>query len=481
MPVDFKVRPTVNGVNVALLSELGGGVSGSYQFTPTSAFERHRITDSNILSSSKIIGKIKRPYAPVQFSNISDNFNRADENPLSNGGKWSLLGVPLPSALVSNQVANFAGDGTQAYSFWVEEAWTDAEVYYDLTTAPGSINASSSFAILLRATSGSPLPSHYAIFYFPNSGTVNTYYSDSAGSLHSLIGSVSVPSYISGMKLGARIYGNTIEFFMYRSGAWSKILTVTDSTLSSGYVGFRLDSPSSIDNFGVQDIGVPQAVHDAGEANDYGWAYDFNVAKIANGYFDVNVETSLLGESADSEFGYNSYLKLVTRSGALGENAFGVLNSDPQKIATFTPLESGFLNYIDLFLFVVFPGIPTDNVKLSIQTDNAGAPSGTSIMVSKNVISVNRERDDRYKFIFEQRIATQSKCWLVLERTGALSDSDHYGVQIIQDAATSQYGESVYIPDLGGWFSQNAQGFNYIASYHRSLFDESPTLFYKVL
>jgi hypothetical protein len=281
MPVDFKSRPTVNGVNIALLSELSGGVSGNYSFTPTDAFERHRVTDSNVLSTSKIVGKILRP--------------------------------------------------------------------------------------------------------------------------------------------------------------------------------------------------------DQTEVDDYGWQYDFNVVKVANGYFDIQTETSLLGESADPEFGYNSYLKLVTRSGALGENGFGVLNSAPQKIATFTPLESGFLNYIDLYLFVVFPGIPTDNVKLSIQTDNAGAPSGTSIMVSKNVILVNREHNDRYKFIFEQRIAIQSKCWLVLERTGALSDSDHYGVQIIQDAATSQYGESVYIPDLGGWFSQNLQGFNYIASYHRSLFDESPTLFYKIL
>jgi hypothetical protein len=61
MPRDFKSRPTVNGAQIGLLSEAGAGISGTYSFAPTASIERHRITDSNVLTNSYILGELRRP------------------------------------------------------------------------------------------------------------------------------------------------------------------------------------------------------------------------------------------------------------------------------------------------------------------------------------------------------------------------------------------------------------------------------------
>jgi hypothetical protein len=61
MPRDFKARPTVNGVQIGLLSEAGAGISGTFSFAPTASIERHRITDSNVLTNSYILGELRRP------------------------------------------------------------------------------------------------------------------------------------------------------------------------------------------------------------------------------------------------------------------------------------------------------------------------------------------------------------------------------------------------------------------------------------
>ncbi len=69
-------------------------------------------------------------------TSVLDDFNRADENPLSGGGNWALLnslGAPLKS--VSNQV----GESTNALneSYWAASNFgPDCEVFCTFSVVP---------------------------------------------------------------------------------------------------------------------------------------------------------------------------------------------------------------------------------------------------------------------------------------------------------------------------------------------------------
>ena len=70
------------------------------------------------------------------MATASDNFNRADENPLSGGGNWVQMGTHVQIKLVTNQVTG----ASVAYCLqrWTTSTWaSDQSSEMTMTNSPG--------------------------------------------------------------------------------------------------------------------------------------------------------------------------------------------------------------------------------------------------------------------------------------------------------------------------------------------------------
>jgi hypothetical protein len=99
--------------------------------------------------------------AAFPTTGILDNFNRADENPLSNGGKWTC---PMRAAdnnlrVLSNQV----GDAANADCYWSDAIFgPDSEAYLTITTKPSDGNC---IAVVARISgAGSTISGYWGEF-----------------------------------------------------------------------------------------------------------------------------------------------------------------------------------------------------------------------------------------------------------------------------------------------------------------------------
>jgi len=80
-------------------------------------------------------------------------------------------------------------------------------------------------------------------------------------------------------------------------------------------------------------------------------------------------------------------------------------------------------------VFLKKTGAPADNVVVGIQADSAGLPSGTylsSASLASGSITVDYVE---YTFTFSQALTANTTYWLVVSRSGALSDGDYYYIQ----------------------------------------------------
>jgi hypothetical protein len=186
---------------------------------------------------------------------VIDSFNRADEDPLSDGGKWSIgpddFGGTNNLRVASNECLQ--GSATSSNGYRNDQDYgPDCEVYCTLaTTLPTT-------ALLLYARCvniGSGTTDGYAV-YFNFSGTDDALICRMDNDSLVGLGSSIVPPapYALGDKLGLECIGSTIAAYVFQSGAWSQLGTRTDSTYSAaGKIGVRIaDSGSNgrIDDFG---------------------------------------------------------------------------------------------------------------------------------------------------------------------------------------------------------------------------------------
>lgn len=108
-------------------------------------------------------------------------------------------------------------------------------------------------------------------------------------------------------------------------------------------------------------------------------------------------------------------------------------------------------------------GSPFDTLKLSLQTDLAGKPSGsllTSSSLTPDLLDPEAYRWIEVNFDFSAHLSQGQPYWLVLERTGLVSNSDHYwlgmdenlgfldGSFLIYDQTTAQWKSRIPGADL---------------------------------
>ena len=174
---------------------------------------------------------------PVGDTGIIDNFNRGNEQPITN---WTDIANGLE--IVSN-VAE--GTSVAAYNWAMYDAATygpDCEAYFTIITVPGAGGC----GLMLRGTTLSVgTIDGYLAWYSHASGVGSEIriYEILNGGLTEL--AATAQSLSSGDDLGGEIIGDEIKVFYDTGGGWTEGLSWTDSTYGdAGYLGLRLWSNS---------------------------------------------------------------------------------------------------------------------------------------------------------------------------------------------------------------------------------------------
>ncbi len=191
------------------------------------------------------------PAAPLT---ILDGFNRPNENPLSDQGRWSnsIVAGENGHNVTSNQLACSV---TTTCTAWRNNAQygPDVEVYARLSTLPGANNQ-------LRLYARLQLPGQNGYLMWANqlSGTDEVWLDRFTGGAGIRLLTIS-QELTAGDVMLLRVHGTSIEAWRHNGTAWSRLGVVQDATHgSAGYVGVGLRGTTGrVDDFGARGLGGP--------------------------------------------------------------------------------------------------------------------------------------------------------------------------------------------------------------------------------
>jgi hypothetical protein len=178
---------------------------------------------------------------------VIDDFNRSDENPLSDGGKYSVLSSNLE--VVSNQVACTIA---ATCSMWRTDVryGADQEAWVTIEAKPINGDRLRLYARLQEPTQFDG----YALYLQSNAGVDQVGIERWDNGAVTPLGSPMNQEFVQGDKLRLRAIGSTLEAWRYdnNAGSWSKLGERTDSTyLLDGYLGFGIRGTGGrLDDFG---------------------------------------------------------------------------------------------------------------------------------------------------------------------------------------------------------------------------------------
>ncbi len=164
----------------------------------------------------------------------SDNFTRANENPLSDGGKWSAVS-PYPALQIVSGLAEGTSTSAGGGMYWSGNTFGNDQACK--VTVNGASSANDFFSCLVRV-SGSTTSSWYNCNFFGPIGTAGAvqiqYYQ--GGTFNTALGSGGTVTLAANDVLECDAVGTTINAI--QNG--TILATATDSRLTSGSVGLAL-------------------------------------------------------------------------------------------------------------------------------------------------------------------------------------------------------------------------------------------------
>jgi hypothetical protein len=199
-------------------------------------------------------------------SSVIDTFNRANEDPLSDGGKWSIgpddFGGTNNLRVAGNEC--FQGLATSSNGYRNDQDYgPNCEVYCTINQLP-----STSVVLYARCVNiGSGTTDGYVVYFdlFASPDSLVICRMDNDGLTVLGAGITMGTNFVVGDKVGMECIGSTISAYAYQGGSWSLLGSRTDSTYSAaGKIGVRLSDSGSnarIDDFGggtVVAAGVSQ-------------------------------------------------------------------------------------------------------------------------------------------------------------------------------------------------------------------------------
>lgn len=213
---------------------------------------------------SKWANKEDSPATVPTCTDAIDCFNRANENPLSSGGKWTNAvrgGSTTALAVESNKLASSGAAGTFSSAYWNAARFGPNlvnEIHYD-TEDPGITTVTRQVQLFVRVNNPGSLMDGYGCFFRqeipPDVDTVAIHkYVDNVDTI--IAGPVS-RALTNGDELRCRIEGDDIyaEIDVGNTGTWQTVTSVQDNTfLTDGFVGIELRDPIILDNFNAATL-----------------------------------------------------------------------------------------------------------------------------------------------------------------------------------------------------------------------------------
>ena len=263
--------------------ELSGSSSDTVDVTSTTADRDY---------SQVFLGLIGYDVAPYPSTPLLDDFNRANETPLSGGGNWDTTGYGTASAaqLISNAAGNSAAVQNKQ-STWAASFGGDVESW-----ATFSADGGGNQRIIAAATTdrGTSTFDNYSLLWGV-SPTFCLRLNRVDDSVLTLIGLTAPP--VVGWKVGLRVTNGYVEVWTNQTDGWRCALVATDATYSGGQIGFGIASASiggtnrRFDDFGGGGADVDLVPPPIGIALETDVAYPLNGA---------NEDSSGTGAAADT-------------------------------------------------------------------------------------------------------------------------------------------------------------------------------------
>ena len=188
----------------------------------------------------------------VPVNGVLDNFNRANETPLSFGGKWfhqGASGINLSSNVI------LATSTTKGVYWNPTQFPQDQEAYVTIPTLPGSGEWVNVLLNLIQPSPGTSVFTCYECGYIHGSpGTM--YIATDVNGIGTWLTSASV-TLAAGDKIYAKNENGIISLYYFSGGEWRLGCSVADTTYQrTGNIGIRINGTvARVDDFGGGSIG----------------------------------------------------------------------------------------------------------------------------------------------------------------------------------------------------------------------------------
>ncbi|MGH2359056.1 MAG: hypothetical protein ACRDGM_00715 [bacterium] len=219
------------------------------------------------LSAEEIRRGARSGYAPIQgaafpTTSILDNFNRANEDPLSDAGRWAS---PWFSSSGVMQIVSNVAKGTAAITFddmtRVTAYGPDCEVFSTLVTksaTPGAANWYHGTRIASPGT-GSMDCYDFTTEWVAGAGNDISKIVRIDNTVQTVLGATFVQEQVNGDRAGGASIADSHTFYYNGGGGWTALATRGDATyMTTGRIGFGLkESDIELDDFGGGTVVVP--------------------------------------------------------------------------------------------------------------------------------------------------------------------------------------------------------------------------------
>jgi VPS62-like protein len=190
-------------------------------------------------------------------SPVLDDFNRSDENPLSDGGEWDNS-VYASSEQGLRVVSNELAAASLTDTAWRNDQYgPDQEAWVTIAVKPGGGNAVRVYARLQApGTSGYD---GYMLRYQQNAGIDQVFVERIDNSAIVTLKALN-QEFCMNEKLKIRAVGSNIQAWRYDGRSWQMFGIVSDATyVGPGYIGLGLrNSSGRLDDFGGGGVSEPQ-------------------------------------------------------------------------------------------------------------------------------------------------------------------------------------------------------------------------------
>jgi RHS repeat-associated protein len=206
---------------------------------------------------------------------ILDDFNRADEDPLSQGGAWAArdpIGGTATLKVVSNVAAPRVTSQTVSYRTTVYPG--DMEAYATVAAVANQDLGVNTMVLNIRQVGGQGWDGIYLGWRDKTTGDTLTF-SRVINNSTTVLGVAAVEIHAGDVLLARRV-GTQLEAWVKHEDAWELKLTVTDTVLTGGMIGIGLNNSSQPnplgrwDDFGGGALGAPPLTQSTGTCDGDG-------------------------------------------------------------------------------------------------------------------------------------------------------------------------------------------------------------------